>query len=183
MYNFRVGGREPGLGPLWGHLKTGGRGVTRHNQPQPSELFSGWPSPQGPSCWPGATHQVSMKPRVPMERSQPCPSPLVAHRPFPNYSYQLKSSCGKLPPFPTSHWGPVALDSRPYSVMVAPLCLSVPIWTPRVGSLSCQVLSPEQGPSPQEVHPGPPGYLCEGPSACIPHSVPGRSWEPPPKTP
>lgn len=59
--------------------------------------------------------------------------------------------------------------------MVAPVYLSVPIWTPGVGSLSCQVLGPEQGPPPQEV--SRPGYLHE---AVLPSFL---RVEAPPETP
>lgn len=113
-------------------------GGTRHNQPQPSELFSGWSSPQGPSCWPGATHQVSMKPGSPWKG--PSPALPSGDRPCPNYCYQFQSSCVKLPPFP-----PMSLGAS----------------GPRFHTLLC-----DGGPSvPQCPHLDPKGWITQLPSS------------------
>lgn len=122
-YNFR----GLSLGLLEGHLKTGG--TTRYNQPPPSGLFSGLSSLWGPKLLPRGLSAGLPEARVPMERSQHPPFPMVAPRPFPSHRSQLGSSHGKSAPSPTmlpSSWGPEALGSIPRSVKVAPLCLSAP---------------------------------------------------------
>lgn len=93
--------------------------------------------------------------RVPRWSSQSPPFPKVAHRPSPSHCSQLGSGCVKPVPFRTmspSSWGPAALGSTPCSVKVAPLCLSVPSWTP------CS--KPREG-STTSGHPSTPGHCCE----------------------
>lgn len=123
MYNFR----GLSLGLLEGHLKTGG--TTRYDQPPPSGPFSGLSSPWGPKMLPRGLSVGLPEARVPMERSQSPPFPMVAPRPLPSHRSQSGSSHGKSAPSPTmlfSSWGPEALGSIPRSVKVAPLCLSAP---------------------------------------------------------
>lgn len=134
-----------GLAPLRVHLEMGVRGTKDTTSPHPQGLAS----PQGISASLSET-------RVRMAWSQPLPFP----KPFPSHHSQLGSSCDKAAPSRTlspSSWGPAALGSTPSSRKVL-LCLSVLIWTPGVGSLSCHVLSTGRGPSPQEVSPSLPGY-------------------------
>ena len=144
---------QPSWGPLHGHLKTEGTTTSPHQG-----CSQACPAPRAHTA---AQGPLSRSPCIqgPQEWSQHLPFPLVALGHLSNHRSQLGSRFFKPATLPTTlppYWGSILC-----SVKLAPLCLTVSLWTPGGGSLSCQLLSPERGPPPQGISPSPPRHLNE----------------------
>lgn len=137
MYNFRdriqVRGRESGLGPLRGHLKTWGMlGRRSKTQPAPTlRAVSGWVSPRG--------LLASFRGQCP-QGEVPAPTlPCGGTRSLPSHCSHLGSTCVNpaSPPNPQtpavmspSAWGWQPWVAHP---VLRRICHSVSVWTSGIG--------------------------------------------------